>query len=185
VVSSPRAGLVLIMILTAGLLAGCGSGRLITHQRAAVRQVGGSQDAAQVAVIRAWASALQRGDISAAARYFALPSVFANGGGANGGLAAVVIHTERQAREINESLSCGAALVSTTPHGKYIQAFFRLTNRSGAGADCGSGTGESASTDFVITHGHIVEWIRAPTTSGGAPPKIPTVPTSTTPAQPV
>ncbi len=165
--STLRAGLVLILIVTAGLLGGCGSGRLISG----VRHTAVSQDAAEVAVIRDWAAALQRGDLHGAASYFALPSVFANGDAANGQLEAVQIRSLREAEAVNASLSCGAKLLSTTRHTKYIQAFFRLTNRSGAGADCGSGTGEDASTDFVITHGHIVDWVRAPTTS--APPTLP------------
>jgi hypothetical protein len=161
---------VLLLIAAAGLLGGCGSGRLIspTHTTA------GSTDAAEVKVIRDWAGALQRGNLHGAASYFALPSVFANGDGANGQLAATVIRSLREAEAVNASLSCGAKLVSTTQHKKYIQAFFRLTNRSGPGADCGAGTGEAASTDFVIAHGHIVDWVRAPTTS--APPTLPKPP---------
>ncbi len=179
--SSRRAGLVLILVVTVGLLAGCGSGRLI----AAPRHAPASRDAAEVTVIRDWAAALARGNLRGAAGYFALPSVFANGTGANGQLAAVVIHTEREAEAVNASLSCGAKLISTTQHGRYIQAFFRLTNRSGRGADCGSGTGASASTDFVIVHGHIVDWVRAPANAGQTP-KLPTPPANPqTPGQPI
>ena len=40
--------------------------------------------AADVSVIRGWSDALRRGDLSAAARYFALPSVMIDGTDANG-----------------------------------------------------------------------------------------------------
>ena len=173
-----RTCLVVILIAMAGLLAGCGSGQSSSRSgpRSPLRRAGLQKDAAELSVIRGWASALRRGDLRAAARYFALPSIFANGIGSNGGLAAVVIHTERQAQAVNASLPCGAQLISATQHGKYINAAFRLTNRSGPGAGCGSGTGQSAYTDFVITHGRIVQWIRAPAASGGAQPPVPTVP---------
>jgi hypothetical protein len=40
-----------------------------------------------------------------------------------------------------------------------VTASFDLTERPGAGR-CGSGTGEEASTAFVIRDGKIVEWRR-------------------------
>ena len=169
--SQRRTGLVLILVCAAGLLTGCG-GQLTTSSRQAPTAQGGH--AGELAVIRGWASALQRGDVRGAARYFALPSLFANGLTARGVLAAVVVHTEGQAEAVNESLSCGARLVATRQQGRVIRAEFRLTNRSGPGADCGSGTGESAATDFVIQHGHIVDWIRAP--ADNAVPKLPAPP---------
>jgi hypothetical protein len=123
-----------------------------------------------VAVIRAWSVALRRGDIDAAARYFALPSVFADGAGDF-----LAIHNESEARAANATLTCGATLISTVRRGRYVSALFRLTNRPGPDGGCGSGTGALARTDFIIAHGRIVDWIRAPTTEGGAP---------TTPAAP-
>lgn len=119
-------------------------------------------------VIRAWSSALRRGDVSGAARYFALPSEFINGPGV-----AITIHTEAQAQAANAGLPCGAILISAREHGRFVSALFRLTNRPGANAGCGSGAGQLARTDFVIVGGRIVEWIRAPergapaTTQGG------------------
>lgn len=158
------------VLLSAGLLSGCGSGHGGPDSGPAKGSAHAEGVAGQVTVIRDWANALRRGDVRRAAGYFALPSVFANGIGANGQLAAVVIRSAHQARVVNESLSCGAQLISTRRRGKYIVAAFRLTNRSGPGAGCGSGIGEDASTDFLIRHGRIVEWIRAPAT--GPPPKL-------------
>jgi hypothetical protein len=121
-----------------------------------------------VDVIRAWSDALRRGDVAGAARYFALPSEFVNGPGD-----VVMIHTEAQARAANASLPCGAVLISTTRHGRLITALFRLTERLGPNAGCGSGTGVLARTDFIIVGGRILDWIRAPDAGGGAPPGLP------------
>jgi hypothetical protein len=146
--------------------AGCGanassaSRSAHTHARA-----GASADPGAVSVIRAWATALRRGDVNGAARYFALPSEFVNGP-----YDAVTIRTEAQARAVNETLPCGAQLISVDRHGHYVSALFRLTGRSGPHAGCGSGIGQLARTDFVIAKGRIVEWIRAPDSgSDGSP----------------
>jgi hypothetical protein len=173
-----RTGLLLILVAVTGLLAGCGSSHSTAgSQRSRTTPAGTSKDAAAVSVIEGWARALRRGDVRAAARYFAVPSVFVNG-------QAFVIRSQHEARALNESLTCGALVTSTTDHGKYITAAFRLTNRAGPGADCGSGAGQPAATDFVIKDGHIVDWIRAP--AGGAAPKVPKLPATTaTPGQPV
>jgi hypothetical protein len=159
------------LILCAGLLAGCGTD--LTHRggSTSTTSAGAGGDGAQVRVIRDWANALRRGDVRAAAGYFAVPSIFANGESASGQLAEVVIRSRREAQVVNQSLSCGAQLISTRRNGKYIAAAFRLTNRTGLGAGCGSGTGQAASTDFLIRNGRIVEWIRAPVS--GAAPKVP------------
>jgi hypothetical protein len=185
-VSRLRIGLAVSCVSLAGLLTGCGSARTSsgTDRPPAARSATGMGDAAAVTVIREWSRALRRGDLRAAASYFALPSLFANGFSASGAPLAVVIHTQRQAQAVNESLSCGARLISTSRHGKYITATFRLTNRSGPGAGCGSGTGQTGATDFVISDGRILDWIRAPV--GGTPPKIPTVPANpSSPGQPI
>jgi hypothetical protein len=118
-----------------------------------------------VGVIRAWSTALARGDIDGAARYFALPSEFVNGPGD-----AIAIHTEAQARAANASLPCGAILVSVTRRGRFVSALFRLTSRPGPYGGCGPGTGQLARTDFIIAAGRIVDWIRSPAPGGGVPP---------------
>jgi hypothetical protein len=102
----------------------------------------------------------------------------------DGELVAVTVRTQAEAISVNSGLSCGSVLVSTRRQGKYISALFRLTNRSGPGAGCGSGVGQLARTDFLIAHGHIVEWIRAPL-SGGGTPTTPQAPLSTQPSSEV
>ena len=66
--------------------------------------------AADVAVIRDWSQALLRGDLSAAARYFALPSVMINGTNAAGDALVLSIGTRADAEAANASLPCGARL---------------------------------------------------------------------------
>jgi len=120
-----------------------------------------------VAVIRGWSDTLRHGDVPAAARYFAVPSLLINGGGQNNEPMVTAIRSFRQAVAANASLPCGAQLISTNQRGRYVNALFRLTNRSGAGGGgCGAGAGQTARTNFLIKRGRIVEWIRAPSEPG-------------------
>ncbi|MHB8689645.1 MAG: hypothetical protein ACYDHH_00225 [Solirubrobacteraceae bacterium] len=157
------------------LLVGCGSSS--HHRRAAITkpspspklvpmpaQTFGTADPAAVVVVKAWANALRSGDITGAARYFALPSAFANGIAANGQIPVVRIRSYSEALAINRSLPCGAQFVSARQHGPYVVVLFRLTSRTGpGGSNCGSGAGQLASTFFLIRGGKIVDWIRGPT----------------------
>jgi hypothetical protein len=120
-----------------------------------------------VDVIRGWADALRHGDVRAAARYFALPSVMINGTDATGQTVVIRIVTDTQAEVANATLPCGARLLSADQRGRYVNALFRLTGRPGlGGTDCGVGAGTTARTNFVIAHGRIVEWLRAPDDPG-------------------
>lgn len=134
-------------------------------------------DPAAVRVVRAWSSALRRGDVRGAARYFALPSEFVNGSAANGEVPVITIHTRAEAAAINASLPCGAVFISADQRGRYVNALFRLTDRPGPGGGCGSGAGQVARTNFVIAQGRIVDWIRAPAdpgdNGGGNTPPVP------------
>jgi hypothetical protein len=134
----------------------------------APRPTGKHANPADVTVIKAWSSALRHGDIVAAAGYFALPSEFVNGADASGNVAVLTIHTRAEAAEINATLPCGALFLSADQRGRYVNALFRLTNRPGPGGGCGAGTGQVARTNFLITAGHIVQWLRAPADPGDA-----------------
>ncbi len=187
--NSPFGLVVLVVVLLAG--AGCGSGeRASTSSPPGARPAapegsplhrssprGGSTipapaptgvpaDPASVAVIKAWSSALRRGDVQGAARFFALPSEMINGGG--GGQVSALKLTSLHAAEVaNEGLPCGAKLISADRRGQLINALFELTGRPGpGGSGCGSGSGGTARTNFVIRHGLIVLWIRAPDDPG-------------------
>lgn len=180
------------------LVAGCGSGRSHTQTRA--RRVATTRTSPptpaplvnpdqplptpaptglpaatrDVNVIRAWSDALRHGDVRSAARYFALPSVMINGTGTAGGAILISIDTRAQAEAANATLPCGARLISTDRRGRYVNALFRLTGRPGpGGTDCGGGS-TTARTNFVIAHGQIVEWIRAPDDPGdNGTPQVP------------
>jgi hypothetical protein len=179
-----------LLILCAALVAGCGAAahrsstttRLVTSPPITVPAkpplripdpppTGIAAPAVDVAVIREWADALRRGDVAAAARYFALPSEMINGSGA--GALVLDIHTAAEARAAQETLPCGARLISTDRRGKYVNALFALTGRPGpGGSNCGGGASSTARTNFVIAGGRIVKWIRAPSEPGdrGASP---------------
>lgn len=133
--------------------------------------------AAAVAVIRAWSDALRRGDVGGAARYFAVPSVMINGTDSSGAALVIAIASPADARAANASLPCGARLISADQRGRYVNALFRLTGRPGpGGSNCASGAGQTARTNFVIVHGLILEWIRAPDDPGdnrGSPAPAP------------
>lgn len=123
--------------------------------------------AGAVSVIRAWADALRRGDVRGASRYFALPSVMVNGSGTSGEALVITITTPDQAAAANATLPCGARLISADQRGRYVNALFRLTGRPGlGGSTCDGGVGSTARTNFVIAHGRIVEWLRAPSDPG-------------------
>lgn len=203
---SPR---LVVAVIVGMVVAGCGSGGKVTsHPRPPTasgaqgsgaaapaptikaiptpRPTGLRADPAAVTVIRAWSSALRRGDVRAAAGYFALPSVFSNGPDANGKIAVITIRTRAEATAINATLPCGAAFVSADQRGRYVNALFKLTNRPGPGGGCSSGTGQVARTNFVIKAGRIVEWLRAPQDPGDyrfEPPAsgLPSVPSAPAP----
>ncbi len=117
------------------------------------------------AVITAWAETLAGGDASGAAQFFALPSVAENG------LIEIQIETLEDAVAFNESLPCGAEVVSTEDGGDGTTiARFTLTERPGG--NCGPGVGGSASTAFLIEDGKITEWRRVPN-EGEEEPALP------------
>lgn len=163
-------------------LGGCGGTTHLTSQHRATRQApvpppptngvpapgptNVPAPAASVAVIRGWADSLRRGDVAAAARYFAVPSVLVNGIDNSGQAEVIHILSERVAVAANENLSCGAMLISTDLRGRYVNALFRLTERQGPGGGCGAGAGQTARTNFVISGGKIVQWLRAPADPG-------------------
>lgn len=117
------------------------------------RSIPGGADPEEAAVIDEWAMTLAAGDVEGAAEFFAIPSVAENGG------VVFEIESPDDARLFNASLPCGAELTSAAAEGELTIATFRLTERPGPGS-CGSGTGRSAMTAFVIEDGEIVEWRR-------------------------
>jgi hypothetical protein len=122
--------------------------------------------AAEINVVKGWTNALRAGHVDAAANYFAFPSAFINGVGVGGIVQATVIHNLAQSEQVNESLDCGATFISADQRGRYINVLFRLGGRAGpGGSNCG-GLVSTARTNFLISRGKIVEWIRAPSQPG-------------------
>ena len=159
------------VLLLAFVAAGCGSGdgpkggddRLdLTTPKATPSSPPSSSSPAvgkgvtrrEAAVIRGWADTLRAGHVRRAARYFAVPSVVANG------TPPLTIRTRLQAETFNRLLACGAKVVSLKRAAYHrVLATFRLTERPGGG--CGSGTGHYAHTAFRIRGGRITQWLRA------------------------
>jgi hypothetical protein len=135
-----------------------------------VREIEGSQKIrtgkptpAEIATIRGWADALRAGHIAAAARFFAVPSLVADGTNPLRRL------KDRDAVvQFNRALPCGAKLQHTQRgESSFVIARFKLTKRKGS-TGCGTGVGHSAYTAFLIENRHIVQWRRAgsPTPTG-------------------
>ena len=115
----------------------------------------GEVDPADVQVVRDWADTLRRGDVRAAARYFALPSLVSNG------TPPIKLETRAEAVFFNRTLPCGAEVIDAEPartEGFFI-ATFRLTERPGRG-ECGTGTGQTARTAFRVRDDRITDWLR-------------------------
>jgi hypothetical protein len=156
-----------IFVLLALLAGGCGGGGDPATPRASATPAPGASPRAEeerdatappdpedVEVVRAWADTLRHGRVRAAARYFAVPSVVANG------TSPIRLGSRAAVEFFNRTLPCGARLVATEPATRgFFIATFRLTERPGEGR-CGSGTGETARTAFRVRDEHIREWLR-------------------------
>jgi hypothetical protein len=140
-------------IVLVAALAGCGGA---SHRPA------GASPAGDVPVIRAWSQALARGDVGAAAAYFATPSSVQIAPGEP----VAVVRTGADARAVNLALPCGAKLLDARRAGGYDDALFLLLRRPGA--DCGAGVGGTARVAFVIRAGKIAVWRRIADEPGDA-----------------
>ncbi len=125
-------------------------------------------DPGDLEVIEGWSEALADGDVEGAAGYFAIPSTAVNGP------VAIEIESRRDAVAFNESLPCGAEVISAETDGDVTVATFVLSDRPGG--DCGSGSGGEASTAFEITDGEIVDWGRVVPTGEPGDPEAPAAP---------
>ena len=149
-----RVPAIVTSIVACALLAGCGD------DGAATTPAADEADEADVQLIEDWSSALAEGDVDAAADYFAIPSIAQNGP------IVTNIGSRADAVAFNESLPCGAEVISARSQGEFTTATFELSERPGPGL-CGSGVGGTASTSFVIEGGEIVEWRRVDGQSPG------------------
>jgi len=156
-----KGGLTVLCALALLALAGCGE----EESPAPAPDATGEADPQDLRVIEGWSSALREGDVEAAARYFATPSTAENGP------LLIQIRSLRDAVAFNESLPCGAKVISARTEGDLTSATFRLSERPGG--SCGPGAGGKASTSFEIQDGKIVEWRRiGDVPPGGSAPGI-------------
>ena len=92
----------------------------------------GGADPGTVQVIRGWADELRAGDVTAASRRFALPTVVQNG------TPTLRLTTRDEIEAFNQSLPCGATLTEAVSVDRFTIATFKLTERPGPG-ECGIG----------------------------------------------
>jgi hypothetical protein len=136
--------------------------------RSVPQRATGPADRASTRVIRRWLAALNRGDVTRAAHFFALPSKLQNTG-----TPVLTVYSERERIAVNLSLRCGARAIETGGAGRYTIVRFRLIERRGG--DCGTGTGGTARGAILVARGRIREWYRLPDEPGGDP-RAPAVP---------
>jgi hypothetical protein len=116
---------------------------------------GGPVTSEEKRIIRGWADELRHGHVTAASRYFDVPSLVSNGSAPD------KLASKADVHDFNATLSCGAKLVKTRRSVKhFVIGTFELTERPGG--NCGSGTGNLAEVAFLIAHHHINEWVRVP-----------------------
>ena len=162
----------LLVTLLAISVAGCGGGTRATTitQRAAPpstsggidpealpprsipRQPTGAPDPEAVRTIEAWARAVRRGDLTAAARLFALPARFQNG------TSVLTLRRRLDVLAVTSGFSCGAIPTRFGGAGPYTLVRFRLTSR--AGGDCRDAEGHTTGGAIRVVHGRIRAWYR-------------------------
>lgn len=156
-------------VLMALLLAACGKSDIAKRASSGAAekvQRGPGVSPSAVAVIEGWTDALRSGHPARAASYWAHPSAMVNGPDASGRFTVIRIHDTHDALIADETLSCGATLRGAGRKGPYVEAAFTLGPRTGPGANS-TGCRGPALVDFLIRHGHIERWLRAP--DGAAP----------------
>jgi hypothetical protein len=116
---------------------------------------GGPVTSEEKRIIRGWADELRAGHVSAAARYFTIPSVVSNAGND------ALLSSPADVKEFNKTLPCGAKLVKTRrASDHFVIGTFELTQRPGA--DCGTGKGHLAEFAFRIQRHRITQWVHGP-----------------------
>jgi len=145
-----RSSCLLAGAIVCALLAGCGDG----GDDQPSEEIPGGADPEAAEVIDQWSDALREGDLEAAADFFKVPSTAQNG------TPPLELSSREEVIAFNEALPCGAELIrAESGENEITVATFELTERPGPGK-CGTGTGATAKTAFVIEDGLITEWRR-------------------------
>jgi hypothetical protein len=126
-------------------------------------------------VIKGWSDSLRHGRVSAAARYFTVPSKVSNDSPDW-----IPLNTTAEVKAFNQGLPCGAKLMDVRRGpDNFVVGTFRLTERKGPGAGCGGGVGGTAAVAFLIRGEHIEQWVRNDdAASDPTPTATPTPPTT-------
>jgi hypothetical protein len=116
---------------------------------------GGPVTSDEKRVIRGWSDQLRHGHVTAASRYFTIPSVVSNTG-----IDVATLSTKADVKKFNNGFPCGAKLVKVRRSvNHFVIGTFTLTARPGKKCD---GTGHRAEVAFLIHRHHIQQWVRAP-----------------------
>ncbi|HKH19248.1 MAG TPA: hypothetical protein VKA57_17110 [Solirubrobacteraceae bacterium] len=107
-------------------------------------------------VLRGWGEALRRDRNRRAARYFALPTIVAQGD-------VLTLTTAAQVRMFNKRLPCGARLLHVQQDGRFLVGTFELTRRPEH--EC-SARGELLRVAFALRRRKIAEWRELPQATG-------------------
>lgn len=109
--------------------------------------------AATKRVVRAWSARLNAYDNAGAARLFARPAVFVQGG------AALRLVTSSDIALWHSLLPCAGRIVSITVKGETATAVFILANGKHRRCDA---PGQKAAAVFRVRHGKILTWAQIP-----------------------
>jgi hypothetical protein len=129
---------------------------------------GGPVTSEEKRIIRGWSDELRQGHVTAASRYFTIPSVVSNiTGGAD------KLSSRDDVKQFNATLPCGAKLVKTRRSvNRFVVGTFKLSERPGGA--CGTGTGTLAEVAFLIRHHRINQWVRVADPPQATPTPTPT-----------
>jgi hypothetical protein len=114
-------------------------------------------------VLRGWGEALRRDRSRAAARYFAVPAVVAQGN-------VLTLTSQAAITEFNDAFPCGARLLHVQTEGRFLIGTFELTPRPTR--EC-QAKGELLRVAFAVRKRKIAEWreLPQPTEPGPARPE--------------
>jgi hypothetical protein len=103
-------------------------------------------------VLRGWSAALRSDRNRRAARYFALPTIVAQG-------QVLTLETPAQVKAFNNALPCGTRLLRVREQGRFLVGTFRLTRRPSHRCDS---RGDVIRLAFVLHDRKIAEWRAVP-----------------------
>jgi hypothetical protein len=110
-------------------------------------------------VLRGWGDALRRDRSRAAARYFAVPAVVAQG-------KVLTLTSQAEITRFNDAFPCGARLLHVQNEGRFLIGTFELTTRPTRECEA---KGELLRVAFAVRKRKIAEWRELPQPMGAGP----------------